>query len=363
MLGKRLNIMLLAILAASLTACRWIDDDLSDCPEPLPEKADLTFAYETRLVTNKQTEIDSVLSLSADRFVKEALEYYAGKIFKDYANDLHTDFYDAGASMANVISDDPAMVAMRREFKYSLGPSSYRHLTAANLSDCGGVSLYGRPGFELALVQQTGGGAKPDTLEAHRTGLYTARLDFDILETLPRTFNVDLFMANCGTALVVDGAEAPGIDRNAVRVFVKGFATSFALPDSTFSYPAAYPVFRTDRLPVNEGTESCFACIHFPTRDPRTDSSIRTRSYTETKEPFKSPFTVEPMFVWEVYVKLPSGSITKTSLSVYKPVRAGQLKIVKCKLDGDGHVYTDAAEVGASVQLNWTPGNEYDIEL
>ena len=57
------------------------------------------------------------------------------------------------------------------------------------------------------------------------------------------------------------------------------------------------------------------------------------------------------------------GSITKTVLSFKKPLRAGQLKIVKGWIDDDGVVRTDDSTVGVSVTLDWESGGEYHPEF
>ena len=55
--------------------------------------------------------------------------------------------------------------------------------------------------------------------------------------------------------------------------------------------------------------------------------------------------------------------MTETVLDISKPLKAGDLKIIKAELDGDGSVRTFDSTVGVSVTLDWNSGNDYDLPL
>ena len=66
---------------------------------------------------------------------------------------------------------------------------------------------------------------------------------------------------------------------------------------------------------------------------------------------------------WEVYVTTADGKITKTTLGIHKPLRAGQLKILKVKLHDTGIVTVEDPTVAVGVELDWNPGLNHDIPL
>ena len=54
------------------------------------------------------------------------------------------------------------------------------------------------------------------------------------------------------------------------------------------------------------------------------------------------------------------GSITETVMRIKQPLRAGQLKIIKGRVNENGVVVPDNPEVSTSVTLDWKEG--LDIE-
>lgn len=50
--------------------------------------------------------------------------------------------------------------------------------------------------------------------------------------------------------------------------------------------------------------------------------------------------------------------------TVYEnPLKAGEMQIIKVKLNDEGGVVTENPEVGVSVELDWKPGGDFDIEI
>lgn len=54
---------------------------------------------------------------------------------------------------------------------------------------------------------------------------------------------------------------------------------------------------------------------------------------------------------------------TKTTLYVQEPLRAGELRIIKCKINNRGEVVPNLHNVGASVELDWKPGGDHNIDI
>ena len=49
-------------------------------------------------------------------------------------------------------------------------------------------------------------------------------------------------------------------------------------------------------------------------------------------------------------------SVTETILPLKVPLRAGELKIIKCRIGDQGEIVPDNSEITTSVTLNWQPG-------
>ncbi|MBO6248211.1 MAG: hypothetical protein J6N54_05310 [Bacteroidales bacterium] len=325
-------------LGSAVCGCSMIDDGRDDC------FSDLTIAYEMRLVTNRQPEIDSVLSAPSDIYVKKALEDHLSGIFSDYGRGLELSFY-APASVDPAVKETKSMEAVRKEFPFTMDPGDWFHTAMAN-GDCSKETLVSRDGYQYA--------------ESHKAGLFSGRKSFTLVPGNNPGIEVGLYMVNSGTALVVETSKAPEIDPSGITIYVTGFADGFNVADSVFTYPSTFYRVNTVDLPVSEGTEKCYAAVHFPSRDPRIDPTVGVRSVTETVEPFRWPETPKPIWEWVGYVKRPDGKTTETVLGIRKPLRAGQLKILKVFVDDDGRLLTDDPEVAVSVNLDWQPGLDFE---
>ena len=128
--------------------------------------------------------------------------------------------------------------------------------------------------------------------------------------------------------------------------------------DSSYTFAAQPPIVRTDKVTAAEGSEVCYVSVNFPSREPKV-----TRSIVETIEPFIAKDGDETLWEFRAYITNADGKITESVLSLRQPLRAGQLKIIKAYVTGEGAVQTDDHTVGVSVQLNWSDGGQHDVEL
>ena len=71
----------------------------------------------------------------------------------------------------------------------------------------------------------------------------------------------------------------------------------------------------------------------------------------------------EDIWQYEGYVTLLDGSVTKTTISVRHPLRAGQLKVIVGYIDDDGRIRLYDLEVGGSTNLKWENGYEFPVIL
>lgn len=346
------NAVAFVIMVTALGGCSMIDEDQSDCGK------ESEIDYELELITNLSIELETVLDNELDKDVAEALREYLKNIFTDYAHDVDLSFYDTKGDSARLHHDQHIMDANQKSYTLYLPMREYMHLAAANLVNNALAGLADDAQCHPSKLQQQ----QRDTITPHTTGLFTARLPMRILEGMDQTFKVRLYMANCAAALVVDPR---GYDTKDMQVFADGFATGFNICDSAFVFSGKSSVVKADQVDVKNGSQLCFCTVNFPSREPK-----QTRSVIETEEPFIAQEGDESLWEFRVYVPKPGSnqsrsgsSITETVLSLRKPLRAGELKIIKGYVNEDGSISVNAPEVGVSVTLDWKPGGVYHPEL
>ena len=181
----------------------------------------------------------------------------------------------------------------------------------------------------------------------------------DVLEGVDQQFNVHLFMANCAAVLVVDTI---GSGLRDMKVVATGFATGFNIADSAFIYSDNPPLVIANPVKAENEGEMAFCTVSFPSREPE-ESDATTRVIIETTDPFVAPTAKESLWEFRIYTTNHDGSTTESILYIRRPLRAGQLMIIKVKAHPDGSVTTDDQTVGVSVTLNWNDGGHYDPEL
>jgi len=333
----------------SLTACSVIDEDQSDCEPETQAKLD----YELRLVTNMTTELKTELTTQTDLQLASALRQHLSGVFTDFAHDVNLSFYDTQGDSVLLQKDEHIMNANQASYTLNLPMRHYMHLAAANVVGNELVSVDGDDRCHRSMLLQVAG----DTIDSHTTGLFTARQPMEVLGNVSQSFNVHLYMANCAAALVVD--TRGNVDERSLRVFSTGFATSFSICDSLFRYADNPPIVRTARVGLDasgggESTEgiAAFCSVNFPSREPAGS----TRTIIETTDPFIAQPGEEALWEFRVYAPQADGSVTETKLRIKEPLRAGQLKIIRCYVMPNGSVVTEAPEVSTSVTLDWKQG-------
>ena len=241
---------LLGIFAIVLaTGCGLVDEDRSGCPDKL------VVDYEMHLITNIQMEIGTALKLDADIPVALALRNNLKNIFSDHAHDVDLSFYDVYDPMSVLGHFTDIIDANQATYTLNIPAREYMHLAIANIKENEQVDLVDDSYCHSSRLVQKKGSGDPEVVAPHTTGLFTARQHMDILGNLNESFNVNLYMANCATALVVDNAaEGTPIIKD-FKAYTTGFATSFNIADSTFTFDSN-PLIKADLIPVDGGTES-----------------------------------------------------------------------------------------------------------
>ena len=344
-IGKLLATALTVVLSAS---CSAIDEDLSNCDN------DYQVDYEIRLVTNMSIELRTQLNTLEDAGIAQMLRDHLKTIFTDRAHDVDLSFYDTQGNQPRLQHDQHIMDANQQSYTINLPKRQYKHLAVANVLNNSVVSLLQDDFCRTSQLGQT----TRDTIDSHTTGLFTARLPMNVLEGVDQQFKVNLYMANCAAALVIDPRKQ---DVSNIRVYSTGFASQFNINDSTYTFAAPSPIVRTaELLDVNSGMR-CYCSVNFPSREPYYNG-VGSRSVIETEDPFIAQPGQETLWQFEVYV-WKDGKITKTVLSINKPLRAGQLMIIKGWITGEGAVQTSDQTVGVSVTLDWNEGGIYNPDL
>ncbi len=353
------RILLLALLALGLTSCKCIcciDEDLSECP--VNEGVEYEIDYELHLVTNVTTELETELSLAAEAEVQQELREYLQNIFTDYARDVNLSFYNPEEPKNRLQHFTENMNANQRTYTLTIPRRTYRHLGVANLQSNNIVTLNESEYSKTSRLRQV----DEDSIGCHSTGLFSARLDMDIKAdaTEDQMFYVKLYMVNAAAALVID---TTGVEISNMQAFSTGFYDEFMVSDSIYTMNRdKRPIVRSDRLRLARNNKVAFCSVNMPS--PETPASnARSRVVIDTEEPFITGEQAESIWQYHVYVTLPDGSITKTELNMKKPLRAGQLKIIKCRLLGDGSLEPYDMTVGVSVTLDWHSAGEHNIDL
>ena len=345
-------ILSLCLSSLLLSSCCMIDEDRSDCGK------EIKIDYELMLVTNMSIEIDTQLGDDDEQCIAAALRQHLSNVFTDFAHDIDLSFYDVEGDSARLFHEQHIMDASQRSYAITLPVQDYMHLALANIQDNRLVSLSQDDRCHTSQLAQT---AVPDTIEPHNTGLFTARLPINVQEDVDQTFKVRLYMANCAAALVLDPR---GIAISDMKVYATGFASDYQICDSSYVFAAQSPVVRSSFVENDCGNQLCFCTVNFPSREVETPSleegQAETRTVIETIQPFIAKAGEKSLWAFRAYVTLRNGKTTETVLRVREPLRAGQLKIIKCYLRDDGSVVPSDPKVGASVSLDWQPGNTYN---
>lgn len=340
--------MCCGLMLTALSACSAIDEDLSDCGDDSVE-----MNYELELVTNISTELNTELSLQTDVQLSANLRQQLATIFTDYAHDVDLSFYDVQGDSIRLEHDKHLMNANQASYTLNIPRRHYMHIALANIGESDLITLEDDDYCHRSHLQQL----KADTIDSHTTGLFCGREAMNIREGIDQTFNVLLFMVNCASALVIDTVGS-GISN--LQVYATGFASRFQAADSLYIFDKLPPIVRPRPVATGNDSVACFSFVNFPSREVLAG---QTRTVIETTDPFVSIASEEGLWQYHVYATLNDGTVTRSVLNVFKPLRAGQFKIVKAHINRQGVADTSDHQVGVSVTLNWNDGVSHEVPL
>lgn len=322
-----------------LTGCSVIDDDLSAC------ESDFHVSYEVKLRTNITTQIETVLRSRFETNVANLLEDSLKAIFREYAHDVDLSFY---VDNERRFHDSKLMEANQATYELELPADNYRHLALANIAEEDEVVITHSDWAPRSFLEQVAG----DTIDGHKTGLFSARQNMNVQGTTDQTFDVTLYMVNSASILVLRTDNASYRD---CRVFSSDFADGFLVNDSVYTF-GNNPTVRDLHVTKPPKDREIFYAVTFPSHDTLEEAQARTRADGSlTEDPAEE-------HIWRkfVYVTLPDGSVTRTVINVKQSLNAGQVFIIYAYMTPNGEVYSSNMEVSTSVTLNWKPGLEFE---
>ena len=346
---RKLNIASILVgtaLMVVLAGCSTIDDDLSDCGFDVNYELNMVTNIQTKLQTQLQTDLELQTNLE----LTASLTAHLGGIFRDYADDVELSFYDVKGDSVLLEHDQHDMNGKEESYTLNIPRRHYLHLAAANVKREQSVETLDRTLCHSVRLQQMG----LDTIPSHTTGIFSARYDMDIKDSIDQTFNVHLYMANSATVLVVDTLDSHIRD---MQVYATGFATGFQMADSTFTFDKVSPIVRAN--PVNSGDKqyACFTTVNFPSRNKMVIPVGAPHRTSDDDD------VADGLWEYHLYITTAKGSVTRSILRSYQPLRAEQVQVVHVKLEPDGSAETTDAMVGVSVTLDWKQGGTYNPEL
>lgn len=334
-----------SLLITNLCACSTIDEDMSDCGFEVNYELKLT----TNIQTKVQTQIQTDLELLANVELTTSLTMYLGNIFHDYADDVDLSFYDVSGDSVRLEHDMHEMNGKEESYTLNIPRRHYQHLATANVLQEQGVEARNTELCHTARLVQL----PIDTIPSHSTGLFTARYDMDIKDSIDQTFNVHLYMANSATVLVIDTLESHVQD---IKVYATGFANGFQMADSTFIFDAVSPIVRANPIEVADKQYACYCTVNFPSRDQLV---IPVGAPQRAADDGLAP----GLWDYHLYIKTAKGTVTRNVIRSYKPLPAEQVQVVHVKLEPDGSAETADVTLGVSVTTDWNEGWHFDPEF
>ena len=346
---------LLCCSVALLPGCKsLVDEDLSDCNN------EHRIDYRVNLITNMDHEIREVLDKPEDKPVETAVRAWLGDSFTDIAHDVVFSFYDA-ADGKRASETQETMDKSEFSCTWRLPKGQYTHLCLANLDRNASLQYSNEESASAAsLSMLPDNPAETSVVPSLSSIVFTGRTSYESRYSdqpdTPET--LDLYTANSATALVLDLSKA-GTGIGDIQVRVAGMAAIFHVADNSYTFPTQAEALQiaASKLAITEGTQQCYAALHFPSKD------TRTRVVSEPEGYFDAPESDSPVWVWMVNVPIADGTVTQSVLSLKKPLLPGQLKILKAKVHDTGIVTVNDPSVGVSVPLDWNEGIHQEIDL
>ena len=324
------------LLLLTMQSCSYIDDDRSDCENTY------SLTYQLEVVSNINMQLSEQLKVDAGSMTLKTLDKYFQSVLQPTTTEARLGFYPIGG---NPIFFNRDIEGQRTAFSIAIPANNYRHIAVIGQSD---PSIFLTDSAKASTVRLTQ--FLRDTVDSHVQAVMAGTLDMNVLGNQNQSWQVDLYPADAGVAVVMK--------RNAkvqrLRVFLADLATSFTPDDSTWHWDHTSLV-RTVPVDVS-GTDSIAYCgVAFPSHAATTAAKAIIPAATRADD----------NALWHVVIlaDMPDGTVTRTVLSLSDALRAGDIRVIRVRVNDNGGISTTDSNVGASVTLDWKKGGEYNPEL
>lgn len=324
--------------AAALSAC--IDEDLSRCGK------DYALTYRFLLQTSLDETLARELTTPAERQLATPLRAALAPLFSEQAQDLTLHFHHP-ATGERLYYEEHLVGSREAGFTLYLPEQDYSHVALANLGAEPAARTTGADNLSsLAWEQETEGDTVPSLSQSLFCGW-----QYLSVGSGQTSFFMPLYMQDCAAVWVIDPRTAPVASYEA---YIGGTASGFLCADSAFTFDPALRV-RTRQVTGGGLTAVYAGCLPSPDSPAAASAASPGRSdYSEADGAYWTTY---------LYVRLASGEVTRNELYVRSPLKAGELKVLKLRLNDRGEAVADEREVGVSVTLDWKPGGDFDVEM
>ena len=322
-----------AVLASVVLFTSCIDEDLSDCG------LDYAIDYKMQLSLSLQDVLDKEFVTADEKVLAGMLREDLGSVLSDRAQKLDISFYEVDNEK---LSKHSVMMpnANQLSVTFYMDRGDYHNIALASTSTDGDLNISGSSLYQSISLRQP----ETDTVDVHSSALYMGYEKLTV-ENQSGRFFVPLYMQNSVPVLVVNKNNSPA---RTVGAYVCHTASGLMCADSVFIYQNT-PVVRTV---YNEaGNLVSYHSVCFPSAD---EAGVRSGDTSDSEG---------SLWEMELYTQLPDGKYVKNILYMKEPLQAGMMKVIKVKLTDEGEVVSDNPEVGVSVELDWKPGGDFDIEM
>lgn len=326
------SVLLLACVPLAFASC--IDEDLSECG------VDYAIDYRLELSTSLRLSLDQELVTPAEQQLAGALKSALSDIITDKAKVVDLSFFTFGSGKLtkhqNLMPDANSL-----SLTVYMARGDYHNIALAATQKEDEVHIDGASTFSGINLRQM----EADTVDAHSAALYMGYEQL-LIDQASSRFYVPLYMQNAVPVLVVNPNNSPA---RLLSAYTRRTASGLQCADSTFVYDHS-AVMRTRR--VDGGGLTAYYTVCFPSAN-----TVISRAADDPTEAEGS--------IWEmdVYTQLPDNKYVKNTLYMKNPLKAGELQVIKVKLTDEGELVSDNPEVGVSVELDWKPGGDYEVEI
>lgn len=315
----------LCLAGAVLTSC--INEDLSGCGKTY------TLIYTTDAYDGLRDKLDDELSGKVPAAVIDTLETILSPAFGDKMRDMSFVFYNPLGETAH--TGTHSVNDSRYEVGFYLQPDDYLHYSTSFNKE---KHVFEVADTESQETYKVGYFSDADTIESQMTTLYSAKA---MIQAQTDTAHLLKRQLNSAIALVLKPRSGKPLGE--ASAFVRNTAVHFLHSDSTFVFDGKLPVIHADR--ADKDGITAFCAVSLP-------SILEMEADLEENPAY-----------WEmdVYIKV-DDKITKNVLYVETPLRAGEPEVIYLEVNDNGEV-VEGPEVAVSVELDWKPGLDFELDV